>query len=432
MKMKLILSYFLILTFSSTSAGFLVKNSSFNNEKIQEVKPPYIPEPTPDEPKNIKSISILNIPQEGIKIGYFNDANIEYRFDYTDNTYEVFPFKESNCSDDFRYNVLGTVGTHKIKLLVRGVEVSFVLKMLETDKIYDVTLYDFDDTVISTQQVKYDQRPVFPETNPYRPQDANYRYTFKERDYTGPIDDESPKEIRAKYNKTLKHRDFVQTMENSFVYKNSNEILVYLGRYYKVPVYTSSSVYRNLNEKAYINYDMSTFDETIQETYLNRIFTSFSHLYKFTNDEEIECEGFESYEIDSSRLSFGNNYDSKVYQTKDTEFVKTASSNYEDYFYNLAGTSESEGTFELDELYNGGISGYYSMSLFMNFDVFAKISYTYSSLLDKYTFNLETINMAYSDAFYGLNYLGNRDRELGYSSLYKIEINTTNLLGMMS
>ena len=80
---KLIL---LLLSFLMIPSLYSTSNSSFSSDNILEVKPPYVPEVTAEKEKSIVKVNIINIPEEGIKIGHFDEHNIQYEYVYDDSS----------------------------------------------------------------------------------------------------------------------------------------------------------------------------------------------------------------------------------------------------------------------------------------------------------------------------------------------------------
>lgn len=426
---KLIL---LLLSFLMIPSLYSTSNSSFSSDNILEVKPPYVPEVTPEKEKSIVKVNIINIPEEGIKIGHFDEHNIQYEYVYDDSSKDYFPLKESSFPERIRHDVLGREGSYKLKLLIKNVETVFSFTMLPTDKIYTVDLIDFDDTLISSQQVKHNDYPIFPIKNPHRHQDNSHRYIFDSWSYTGLIDDNSPKKIKANYTSVSKYKDFVSTKDDVLTKKDDSSFTIYLGRYYKVPIYCSPSIAISSSSKTVIPYDMTDCSQEIVETYKDRLLSSFLQIYNFSYDSNNRFTNFERYEITKDLLTFGRDDDRKVLMLSDDEYVTLSSSSVIDMMNSIANdNSYAKGEYIIPENYNVNGS-YYAVNLFMNIDIFINVSYSYDTLNKRYIFTLSEINMSSADHFVDLVYRGLHDTEKRPTGKYKINLMGDNFESLIS
>lgn len=57
-------------------------------------------------------------------------------------------------------------------------EATYVAQFDSTEILYDITFKNYDGTELATIKVAYDEKPVYPGTNPEKPADYQYSYTF--------------------------------------------------------------------------------------------------------------------------------------------------------------------------------------------------------------------------------------------------------------
>ena len=95
--------------------------------------------------KEIVSVDVLNIPEDGIFVGQFDEANIQLKVIYDDGTTETVPLKEADIPAE-EATLLGIPGTHTFEALYRGVEYSYTLTI--KSPTCEITFVNLNDEVI--------------------------------------------------------------------------------------------------------------------------------------------------------------------------------------------------------------------------------------------------------------------------------------------
>ena len=78
--------------------------------------------------KEIKSVTAVNVPEDPILVGHFDEAGIELVITYTDDTTDRVPVTESLCPSIYQ-RYLNEEGSFELTMLYRGFEVSFSVSM---------------------------------------------------------------------------------------------------------------------------------------------------------------------------------------------------------------------------------------------------------------------------------------------------------------
>ena len=85
--------------------------------------------------KELASVSVVNLPDEPVIIGGFDDAGMSLKLTYTDGESDIVPLRESMFGESYRA-MLHTPGTHVVEVLYRGKTATFSITMREPVKAY--------------------------------------------------------------------------------------------------------------------------------------------------------------------------------------------------------------------------------------------------------------------------------------------------------
>ena len=90
-------------------------------------------------------VDVFNIPEDGIYVGQFDEANIQLKVTYDDGTTETVHLKEADIPAEEAV-LLGIPGTHTFEALYRGVEYSYTLTV--KSPTCEITFVNLNDEVI--------------------------------------------------------------------------------------------------------------------------------------------------------------------------------------------------------------------------------------------------------------------------------------------
>ena len=274
-----------------------------------------LPEPSyfQKEGTNILKFEWLNVPEEGILRGCFDDYNIALKIYYEDNTDETIPLKMKDIPRQYRH-ILNEVGDHILTILFRGEELVVHFKILPSDKTFSINYYDYRGNLIA----HFDAEPedIIDVPSPVsRLEDIEFIYHWKSwsDDLTG-LDIYQDYEIYPIYESEFK-RSCGTTSRYSY-YTGDHQVLhsdrdgdysvtyIHLGRITNAPLYIA---------KLHENADLSDAG-----------FDSYHH------DGSVDKTLYAEFEIDKTQIS----KELKKFFERDTYYQDDSSSHpYSHYFH---------------------------------------------------------------------------------------------------
>ncbi len=100
-----------------------------------------------DKGKQISSMQVINIPEDGIDIGGFNEANVQLQVTYSDDSVEYISITEDMLTEEGKA-LIQTPGTYDLNLMYKGVSVEFSITIKNLE--YVVTFVNVHDVVVKT------------------------------------------------------------------------------------------------------------------------------------------------------------------------------------------------------------------------------------------------------------------------------------------
>jgi hypothetical protein len=111
--------------------------------------------------KSLVDIDVINLPEDGIYAGKFDEADIQLKLIYDDDSTEIVHLTEADIPDEYKV-LIRTPGEHTIEMLYKGIEVSYSLKVKNAE--CTITFVNFNDEVVKT--IKYNFIDKTPEIVP--------------------------------------------------------------------------------------------------------------------------------------------------------------------------------------------------------------------------------------------------------------------------
>ena len=385
---------------SSSSESNSASEPSSNSENSQSQSssegglntiPPYTPPTPPEENKNILSIDVLGIPEDKrIAIGLFDEANISYRINYTDNTSETIPLHH----DDLPYELqemLGIEGEHFVTIQIRNVSTTFSVIMVDEGIRYIVRFLNYNEDVFYITKVMPDNKVSYHGDTPRKMSDIVYKYEFQNWDFD--IDHDlitDNTDIHALYKANTKLNDYLPLELGSQYIKSYpdnptdiNYSLYYAGRITNVPIAVDTSegylehtpgnrerfpYCLDLEHDSPVDSDPASlkyhFHPDIKGTLTSAIRNSYNHESTSEIDPKYLPAGYEfinlplipaPFEVESIR---SRNIEGKTYSTVTNEYAT---------FINSFLSVDKVGDITIPSEYP---SGYYGATLFMDIDMY--------------------------------------------------------------
>lgn len=157
------------------AASFAITGCDFSNPD------PLGPLPDPSyfqkEGTNITKFEWLNVPEEGILRGCFDECNIALKIYYDDETTETIPLKMKDIPRQYRH-ILDEVGDHILTILFRGQELVTHFKILPSDKQFEVNYYDYKGNIVAHFDVDPGEKITVP-GQVDRDEDIDFIYHWK-------------------------------------------------------------------------------------------------------------------------------------------------------------------------------------------------------------------------------------------------------------
>lgn len=136
---------------------------------------------------NIVSITVVEttIPAE-IEVGKFDQAGIQIRVDYADQTHETIGVTTTMLGDEYG-NLINTPGTYTIGILFRGATTKLTVKIVPAEDVYAVSFYNGNNELISRQMVQEGADAEVP--NPLHVEMQGFRFIGWDRTFTNVQED---------------------------------------------------------------------------------------------------------------------------------------------------------------------------------------------------------------------------------------------------
>lgn len=112
--------------------------------------------------KNILSIEIIEttIPQH-IVVGEFDDAKIQAKITYDDNTFETIYINSLFLGEENK-TLINTPGTYEVEILFRGVSTTITINIIDNIEQYTVKFFNGKNEIVSVQVVLQGQNAIEP------------------------------------------------------------------------------------------------------------------------------------------------------------------------------------------------------------------------------------------------------------------------------
>ena len=138
--------------------------------------------------KNLVSFEVIDVPEDGIYVGKFDEAGVKIKLIFDDGSDEVIPLTESDVPEEYRV-LLHTPGEHTIEMLYRGFDISYTVKIKKAD--CTITFVNLNDEVVKT--INYNIVDKTPEIVPPTAEEMaveGYRFTGEfDKDFSEITDD---------------------------------------------------------------------------------------------------------------------------------------------------------------------------------------------------------------------------------------------------
>lgn len=334
----------------------------------------------------IVSIDVINIPDLGIMVADWDNANIKLHVSYNDSTTEDFPLLVKHIPIDSRH-YLGEIGHHNIEIMVNGHSTKFGFNIINNPDFhgYKCEFFDayaggkvYEATVGYYQNVTYDG-PSFVD---HEVGDEFYR-SFVHWDYplTNVHQDMTYNSVYRDTEKRF-YGDNVLEGQNQVVstYKDEDDgsihALVYLGRIHRVALNYGQTIYHTQGDEAkeLSLQDISLFNERWEQ--LNNDTVKYGLKYNFDSSTGQNLFGSNSAlgSAPNCLSNFESIYDNtSITVTLDTEDVVNTSSaaNYQT-IYSLVSAHKADTVNVTSDLE----TGYYRAAIVANFDAYVSVSFS--------------------------------------------------------
>ena len=342
--------------------------------------PIYRPIDLSKEGTTIKSVEVLGL-YHPIKAIEFDEADVQLRVWYNDNTSSNFDFDEINIPIEFRH-LLGEPGKHEFAIAYGGVTTKFEFLVEENPSFNGFTCYFYnkDKKLIDTEVVGYYQPVTYKgEPLPEVIDDNDYQYNLLGWDHDTTYIHQNM-QFLANYDKLEKRLRAVKP--NMWDYhclaglvnedKTSGKALIYLGRVYRV-----ATLYSEIKELNNEDLELDFSNYTDFGPYFVEANQSIASLIKFKVDSDYNSKLFgNAYEIVATpRFAnvFDNRYEfkgMKCYLEDGTDVSLVGHDPYDYMFNRVNSYLHNKETVKKSEK-----SGYYRMALINDYDVFVSVSY---------------------------------------------------------
>lgn len=331
----------------------------------------------------IISIDVINIPEEGIKVGQWNLYGIEFLATYSDGTTRGFPFLEKHLPISTRH-YLGEIGHHTLTLLIHNQETTFGFDVIRNEEFNGYTcqfVNSYDNEVVYTTTVGYYQNVEYlgPEIHNRDPQeetitkfvgwDYPLEYIHQNMIFTTVFRDTE----KRFYGDSINHdrENILSTYEDG----DSVRALVYLGRVHGVAMNYSDTYHHKKGDEAkelHFN-QLNPYSETW--TNMNKEIIQYGVRYSFDNNTAQYLYGSNASltSTPSFAADFDANYsvtststmldDGTLIDTSDLPAYKTAYEYAEDYVTHTLSVEPTADT------------GYYRLALVDSFDIYLSVGF---------------------------------------------------------
>ena len=108
------------------------------------------------EGTNIKSIIFDNVPTTAIKVGHFDEANINLKVTYSDNKTQLFHIVEDWLPEEYQH-YLGEAGSYTVNIIFRGntIPLNFTMEANDAAPQYQVTFYNYRGNVLESYSISH-------------------------------------------------------------------------------------------------------------------------------------------------------------------------------------------------------------------------------------------------------------------------------------
>lgn len=249
--------------------------------------------------KNIVSIEIVNttVPEQ-IVVGEFDNAHIQAKVTYDDNTYETINITSSLLGDE-NQNLITKPGTYEIEIFFRGVSTTITINMVAATEQFTVKFFNGRNEIVSVQVVEEGQNAVAP--NPSTCQIEGYNFIGWDRTFTNITENINVYGIYVKVTNT-------QTADySSILYEGIENMMkstLNISQIFEAPIrYDTTMYYKNssydklvikrTDDGAFTHYEL--FEKTISNNTVN-----YTRKYYTVNGEmtnAIEDYYFNQYDV---------------------------------------------------------------------------------------------------------------------------------------
>ena len=365
--------------------GLVGCNNKANNDRPYREDfivdgPTYRPLDLSKEGTTIKSLEVLGL-YNPIEAAKFDDADVQIRAWYNDNTFSNFDFNEINIPIEFRH-LLGEPGDHEFNIAFGGEALKFEFTIIENPDFKGFTcyFYDKDKKLMDTEVVGYYQDVTYKgKALPEVIDEVDYQYSFIGWDHpTTYIHqdmqflatyDKLEKRLRASKPYNWDYHILSGLVNEN---KTSGKALIYLGRVYRVA--TLYSEIKELNDED-LHFDFKNYIDF--GPFYNDTNNSVASLIKFKVDTDYNSKLFGNASLIVSAPKFASSFDSrydfkkvKVYLEDGTDAELEGNDPYDYSFNRVNSYLFNEMTVKRNEK-----GGYYRMALLNDYDVYLSVSY---------------------------------------------------------
>ena len=364
-----------------------------NNNTLNNAGPSFVYKEAKEEPIDISTdgmevtdIDVINIPNAGIKVGMWDDANIKLHVSYSDNSSEDFDFKVKHFPLEQRHH-LGEIGHHNLQILINGFTTKFGFNIVKNPEFKGYKC-KFIDSYTGEQKYEttvgyYENVAYGGDVLPDHPTDVDFISTFIGWDY--PTEYVHQDMIYTSVYRDVEKRYYgysVKAGESHVVstyYDKDNaawNVLSYIGRVHRVAVNYSETIYHQKGDedKELSFLSMDLFNERWDET--NKNIVKYGLDYSFDNTVGQHLFGSNnSFGSSPTCLSaFESMYKKNTYDTTLDTGEAITTSPYPGYksVYNKANSVANVKKTVTSDLE----TGYYRLAATMTFDVYLSFSLT--------------------------------------------------------
>ncbi|MBO4667021.1 MAG: hypothetical protein J5666_02675, partial [Bacilli bacterium] len=378
--LKLLMLLPALLMIGLTGCNNKTNNDRPYQEDFVSDGPIYRPIDFKKEGTTIKSVEVLGL-YHPIKAAEFDEADVQIRVWYNDNTSVNYDFKEINIPIEYRH-LLGEPGKHEFDIAYSGVTTKFEFTIEENPNFKGFTCYFYnkDKKLMDTEVVGYYQPVMYKgEPLPEVIDENDYQYTllgwdhdtsyvYQNMQYLANYDKLEKRLRAAKPN--MWHYHALSGLVNAD--KTSGKALIYLGRVYRVA--TLYSDIKELEDEDLV-LDFSNYKDF--GPYFNDVNNSIASLIRFEVDSDYNSKLFGNASEIVSTPRFANAFDSrydfkgmKCYLEDGTDAILNNNDPYDYMFNRVNSYLHNKETIKKNEK-----SGYYRLALINDYDVYVSVSY---------------------------------------------------------